>query len=1209
MIRNFSRVFAVASISLATALLPSCGGTGTVAGRSAGAFEVTSSTLSEGDAWALNRPIDLVFNHPVDESSISFSTIILKPLSPEILAQPVTGSFSLLAGFEDKVVRFTPACPTNSTSSNGGFIPGGYAYTLTLPTGASGQGLSVLRDDQGRSLSIGLKRDFTTPLIGEPFFIDSVLGPVQLLPRQPGDWPTGLNLLSDPDASFIVRMNQPVDSSVENLNTERLYLLYSEPDGTTFKPTSKLPGQWLVIDNCNLAGATLRFEVRGIMPPGRKLRLQMSSNFLDLSGESNTTTLTYFDKFGLPDDHQLPTLNEYYGDTQDWSSAVTYDQFTEDFETPLAIDLDASLNLPMAVLNRGYAQASFDFPGGSTVDPANDFLVGTGIVLVVNTTGTNTVTDSNGRPFTVVNGVLSIDDLLIEAGGTLKGEGLNPLVIYATGKADIQGTLDASGDNALRPQTLNHPELPEPGALGHCGGGNGGTASYLTTEATLRGESGFGPFQSVAGGGNGGEGGFQQNHDGSGSNSPLNGDGTGETEFLIAGGGGGGGFTTGTNQAVLWDKWSGDQNLFIYIDGNLTQFDDNGPDSRYGTGERHSALDPFTQPEYQGAESGLRGSSWKSSNTNQHESPNSARASAAYGMEDVARDVDFNDFGLKFDPAWTSGTDPAFGFGHPTNGPDPGLAGPSMFGQGTDADDFWGRRINPDGTATVGQLTAPLAGSGGGASGDMQILYRILLGFDGFGLPFWAPLTDSWPDPEFPYGLTRAYYKGAPGGGGGGQLMLFTVGPIVIGNEAVLKVNGGSGSGGEAVFRGDEQVSGSGGGSGGHLILHSSTNLDLSDIDLGLAAGATINQIKNPANFHEVMQALGGRRGWSMAGMPSNGLLINSDPRSDDGNSDYMAGRGGAGANGLIQIHVPNPVTDIVWHPNLSPAIDAEIAISGVNTYVDNDKLEAVLRSFCVPAPKVLVAFYATGSQIQSKWIDTGLGLKRNPVGNPSGEFLTYTDSTFAFGGIETNNANPNLNGRVLQTGDTVDPLPPVATAASGLLVSSFTAVISNASVAFGSNDHFLTNPNLLLGFDLQPAALSLPELSFEIVAATYDSSADQVTLTTLATDGDMAALLSGAPSLTWYVRPKFMRFETGGVKDSLPSTGFARIEFQGVAESALGSNLPGSSPTAWTTDLADLEGMRFFRYRLTLEMAETSVYSLDDPRPLLRYLSLPIGW
>jgi hypothetical protein len=1208
MTRPFSRVFAVASLSLATALLPSCGGTGTVAGRSAGAFEVVSSTLSEGDVWALNRPIDLVFNHPVDESSISFSTIILKPTSSTILSFPVTGSFSILAGFDGKVIRFTPACPTNSTSSNGGFIPGGYSYTLTLPTGASGQGLSVLRDDQGRSLSIGLKRDFTTPLNGEPFFIDSVLGPVQLLPRLEGDSPTGLNLNSDPDSSFIVRLNQPVDSSVENLNTDRLYYLYSEPDGVTFPITNKLPGQWLVIDNCNLAGATLRFEVNGIMPPGRNVRLQLTSDFVDLSGESNTTNLSYLDAFGQPEDHLLPTLNEYYGDSNNWTSAVTYDRYTEDFETTLAVDLDASLNLPMVDLNRGFAQASFDFPGGTTVDTANDFYVAGGIELVVNTTGSNTVTDSNGRPFSVVNGVLKIDDLLIDAGGILKGEGENPLVIYATGQADIQGTLDASGDNALRPQTLNHPEISEPGALGQCGGGNGGTASMLTTVATLRGESGFGPFQSVAGGGNGGEGGFQQDHGGAGPDAPLQPDGTGLTQYLIAGGGGGGGFTTGTNQAVLWDKWSGDQNLFIDIEGNRTQFDDSGPDSRYGAGERHSALDPFTRAEYQGAEAGLRGNSWKSSNTLNHENPNRAWASAAYGMEDVTRDIDVDDNNLKFDPAWTSGTDPAFGYGHPTNGPDAGKEGPTMFGTGTDVDDFWGRRINPDGSVTEGQLTAPLAGSGGGAGGDMQILVRILAGIDGNGMPFWFPLTDSWPDPEFPYGLTQAYFKGAPGGGGGGQLMLFTVGPIIIGNEAVLKVNGGSGSGGEPVFRGEEQVSGSGGGSGGHMILHSSTNLDLSDIDLGLAPGATINQIKNPNNYHEVVQALGGRRGWSMAGMPGSSLMT-GETRTDDGNSDYMAGRGGAGANGLIQLHVPNPVTDIIWHPNLSPAIDAEIAISGVKAYVDNDKLEAVMRSFCVPAPKVLVAFYATGSQIQSKWIDTGLGLIRNPVGNPSGEFLTYVDSTFAFDGIDTTNGNQELNGRVLQTNDEVDPLLPVAFASSGLSLSSFTATISNAGVAFGTNDHFLTNPNLLVGFDLQPAALSLPEFSFEIVAASYNSSVDQVTLTTLATDGDMAALLAGAPAATWYVRPKFMRFETGDVKDSLPAGGFARVEFQGVAESAAGSNEPGASPTAWTTDLTDLEGLRFFRYRLTMEMAENTVYSLDDPRPLLRYLSLPFGW
>jgi len=1198
---KFPQTLATAGIALALAVLPSCGGSSSSSSStgSSGPFKVLSSTLSDGDVWALNRPIDLIFNHPVDEDSISFNSIILKPLDSEILNFPVTGSFSLVEGSNDTVIRFTPACPTNEANSNGGFIPGSFNYTLTLPTQSSGQGLSVLRDDKDRPLSIGLKRNFTTPSNGEPLFIDTVLGPVDLLARQAGDTPAGLNLFSDAGGSFVVRFDQPIDTSPTNLSTERIYFLYSDAAGTTFPVTNKLPGKWLVIDNCNEAGAIVRFEASGILPPGRKVRLQLTPEFSDLSGDTNNQILTYLDSSGDPDDFVLPTLKKYYGDTTNWTNKVTYDKYSEDFETTLNVDLNAELFLPMANLHRGYAEASFDFPGTAQVNDANDFYVAPGVAMVLPTGGTVSLTDSNGRAFTITNGVLEVDDMLIEAGATMKGEGPNPLVIYATGKVNVQGTLDASGDHAQSPLTLGHGEVPEAGAEGQCGGGNGGTSSASTVTETLRGQTGYGPFQVAGGGGIGGEGGFQQDRQVTiGLPAPLE-------QFLIAAGGGGGGFADGTNEATLWSKWSGDENLFIEINGSSTQYDNNGPDCRYQS--RHTALDPFTFEAYQGAEAGLRGSSWKSNNTTAHEDDLQAAASAPYGMEDAARDTVAQDnstsANLRYDPIWSAGADPTFNYGHPTNGPDAGAAGTSQFTIGSTTNDFWGSRVSADGSITVGELSGPLAGSGGGASGDMSVLHRIIYGFDPMtGAPLYSPLVDSWPDPDFPYGAnTVIYFKGAPGGGGGGQMMIYAIGSIIIGDSAVVKVNGGNGTGGEPIFRGDEQVSGSGGGSGGHLVLHSSTGLDLSAIDLGLPSGATIGQIKDSANYHEVVQALGGRRGWTMSGMSTNTNFVDNDSRTD-GNSDFMAGRGGAGANGLIQIHVPNPLTDIAWHPNLESAITSDITISGEDRYANNDNLEEVLRSFCVPTPKVLVSFYSTGSQVQSKWVDTGTAAERNPVSNPGGLFLDYADAGFAFAGFSTS------TGRLEMDGDEIDHIEPAAYASSDLIASSFTAILAKASTHLSAVDHFLTNPNLLIGFDLVPAALSRPNATFEIVAASYNRGTDRLTLTTSQDDGTMTGVTSGISGPTWYLRPKFIRMETADVKDVMPTSGFTQVEFQGAPESLTTPNTPGT-PGAWTNDPADLDNLRFFRFRITLEMAESGAFSPADPRPVVRYINVPFGW
>ena len=53
-----------------------------------------------------------------------------------------------------------------------------------------------------------------------------------------------------------------------------------------------------------------------------------------------------------------------------------------------------------------------------------------------------------------------------------------------------------------------------------------------------------------------------------------------------------------------------------------------------------------------------------------------------------------------------------------------------------------------------------------------------------------------------------------------------------------------------------------------------------------------------------------------------------------------------------------------------------------------------------------------------------------------------------------------------------------------------------------------------------------------------------------------------------------------------------------------------GAGLTAWTTDLTDLDGKRFVRYRITTEMSESgTAYALGDPRPILRYFRLPFAW
>jgi len=91
------------------------------------------------------------------------------------------------------------------------------------------------------------------------------------------------------------------------------------------------------------------------------------------------------------------------------------------------------------------------------------------------------------------NGPLRLRNLHIEAGGTLRAWGPEPLRISAS-RAIIDGTLDASGGNSQGVVTLNTTNIPEPGAPGVAGGGRGGTGSELTTASTPAGTPGLGSY-------------------------------------------------------------------------------------------------------------------------------------------------------------------------------------------------------------------------------------------------------------------------------------------------------------------------------------------------------------------------------------------------------------------------------------------------------------------------------------------------------------------------------------------------------------------------------------------------------------------------------------------------------------------------------------------------------------------------------------------
>ena len=448
-----------------------------------GRFEVVTSNVSNGDTWLLNRPIQLFFNNAIDPNSVNFASVILRPTDAGNSGNPVTGTFDLITDAEGNKnfgIQFNPACPDNVGNSNGGFVPGNFGYELVLPTQGAG-GAAILRDIAGHQLAIGLTRSFRTPTVGEALFADTIVGPPRL---DSLEVPNTLGLISQNDSNIVLTFNQSVNPEPVNLGIDRIFVQYSNSAGVFPLSGNVIPGALSIVSNCG-DGAVLHFAVSGVMIPGRNIRVVMTSNFEDLGGNTNSSSIA-----SAP--VAVPTIAEFYADGPVINEDdVTYDEYVDRFGNSTGLDLDAALPQPPAAVSSGLIAADFPFPG-TPVGVDRNFVVTTAQGLMqVDTSSTTQVTDGNGKVFNVVNGVLNVHDFTIEAGATVRALGSNPLIVYVSGEATLLGTLDASGFNATAPDgAVNSWQLAVPGALGVCGGGAGGTSSQVVTDYTPRGETG-----------------------------------------------------------------------------------------------------------------------------------------------------------------------------------------------------------------------------------------------------------------------------------------------------------------------------------------------------------------------------------------------------------------------------------------------------------------------------------------------------------------------------------------------------------------------------------------------------------------------------------------------------------------------------------------------------------------------------------------------
>ncbi len=529
------RLQALLAASLGALTLVACSGSGSDSGGGAGPtpgsdFAVVSSNVLNGSIWQLNRAIDVEFNEDVDFSTVSLSTIQII----DTQGGPAVGTFT---PFGPRTVRFQPVCPTNDLNSNGG-LKQGREYSLRVV--ADPTGVTVL-STAGAVLGVGLNISFSTPESTDPLvlFVDVVAGPPQVRVRglngEPldslsassvefgdgsvdyfqfdpltqlggisGDVP--LNLYSNVNEQFsiVLRFNQPVFAGTSNVNSQLIEMQYSYNQVNW----SRVPSTVALIDNCTQTGSSLRVTPGGVVPQEAFLRVVVREGFQDLTGDSVQATQTNFARMVSTVANPGGSL----GTEDDGSDEILVPFSLPGTSTGSLEDTAIASALPRAGWstpnNEGVLAASFDFDG--TGGPGGDFdwYIRTGETIFLNTAGDQIVGGPNGEPFftqPVFNGVVDVNDLVVEAGGRLVIQGPNTCTILATGNVTIRGEVSLDGGDNAGVGTLNTTNQPEEGAEGQAGGGAGGPASFLTSQSTPQGGAGEGYFGIPNLGGGGGE--------------------------------------------------------------------------------------------------------------------------------------------------------------------------------------------------------------------------------------------------------------------------------------------------------------------------------------------------------------------------------------------------------------------------------------------------------------------------------------------------------------------------------------------------------------------------------------------------------------------------------------------------------------------------------------------------------------------------------
>ncbi|MCA8974654.1 MAG: hypothetical protein KDC98_08025, partial [Planctomycetes bacterium] len=306
-----------------------------------------------------------------------------------------------------------------------------------------------------------------------------------------------------------------------------------------------------------------------------------------------------------------------------------------------------------------------------------------------------------------------------------------------------------------------------------------------------------------------------------------------------------------------------------------------------------------------------------------------------------------------------------------------GAAGPKVFVDSPEDNNFWGSAVDFNITGRrriTGELAVPLGGGGGGGGGDLS--------YNNSG---------TIDDPNFNNDST-----GGGGGGGGGVLIVKALGDIIISETGTITADGGSGGGGE-VNGACSKGGGGGAGAGGMVILMSATNIVINvhggnysqrDYDFSISADGGICRTGN------------GQAPRVLSKYPANGQAIASANFTWEKNYD-LAPLGGFGGMGIVQLMAPpgdnsdgtNTVLDdhIILYRNTS-LLESTAKVQALawrgfynsqGREVDDSNVETNIganEGDIRPSPILMPTPFASKTRLRSHWIDTGASSRRRLV-------------------------------------------------------------------------------------------------------------------------------------------------------------------------------------------------------------------------------------